>query len=282
MVHFNLSTFFKEHPSLRFADDMRELCQPLAKLGIDYFSHIRIDSDNNFYGNSNHPDYFKYYFEHDFQHVDLHSAKQDILKRYVLWDDLELHGKAENLYHSSRIFQLAYTFSICEQDGSEKNYYNFEAHYSKEYIKNFYFQHVDLLERFVAYYKYSLTMNDRLNRAYQMPCPIMPEQNDLIIKVHHPQQVEEENIHDFLQSIQRAPSLQNSNSLQDIPRRELQCAYCLVEGMTAKEMAQVLNISGRTVESYINRLKRRFNANNSIHLVRSLIEAGLLHVHQQF
>ncbi len=47
----------------------------------------------------------------------------------------------------------------------------------------------------------------------------------------------------------------------------------LIEGSTAKEIASELNVSHRTVEHRIDRLKDRYGARNTVHLVAMLVTA---------
>ncbi|GMB79364.1 hypothetical protein NN6n1_01460 [Shinella zoogloeoides] len=45
----------------------------------------------------------------------------------------------------------------------------------------------------------------------------------------------------------------------------------LIEGHATKEIAEVLNLSPRTIEHRINKLKARFEANNLVHLVAKIV-----------
>ena len=49
----------------------------------------------------------------------------------------------------------------------------------------------------------------------------------------------------------------------------------LVEGATAKEIASSLNVSHRTVEHRLERMKERYGAKNTVHLVAMLISTHL-------
>lgn len=49
----------------------------------------------------------------------------------------------------------------------------------------------------------------------------------------------------------------------------------LIEGHTAKEIAELLSLSPRTIEHRIDRLKDRFQAKNLVHLVAKLVAAQL-------
>lgn len=270
----DLKVFLKNHPSLLFADDMQHICQPIYKLGIDYFSHVMINSENEMTANASNPDYFKFYFEQGFHQSDLHTAHFEIPQRYVLWHLVKREGKAEELYQSGIEFGLYYIFTIIEHLPFEKNYYHFAAKSTKDYMNEFYFRHIDLLEQFIAYYKHSITLNNRLNRAYKLPYKINGTEGSHIIKVDYNQSISLEQIKDYLDSIQLTTN--QTPSLPQLSRRELQCSLYLLEGKTSIEIAQLLNISPRTVEVYFNRLKNRFGSKNKIQLTRHLIEAGIL------
>jgi DNA-binding CsgD family transcriptional regulator len=270
----DITSFLKNHPTLLFADDMRSLCQPLFQLGIDYFSHVHINANNEMTANASNPDYFRFYFEQGFHQSDLHTTQFDIPQRYVLWHMVERRGKAEELYQSGIEFGLFYIFTIIDHGHNEKDYYHFAAEANKKYMNEFYFQHIDLLEQFIAYYKHKLQVNDRLNRAYQMPYKISETIGKHIIKIDCSGSLSPQIIQNYLASVQlgKAPA----KSQPELSRRELQCAIYLLDGKTSLEIAGILNISVRTVEVYFNRLKIRFGSKNKIQLVRHLIEAGLM------
>nr|WP_248295715.1 helix-turn-helix transcriptional regulator [Legionella pneumophila] len=56
-----------------------------------------------------------------------------------------------------------------------------------------------------------------------------------------------------------------------MPKRQIECAQLLVRGKTAEEIAIILNLSKRTVEHYINILKRKLNAHNKGLLITKLL-----------
>lgn len=58
-----------------------------------------------------------------------------------------------------------------------------------------------------------------------------------------------------------------------LTKREAECLYYLVRAKTAKEIALLLNISPRTVESYIDTLKMKLECNSKIDLVLRSQEA---------
>lgn len=61
---------------------------------------------------------------------------------------------------------------------------------------------------------------------------------------------------------------------QDEPRMDLVddgIVQLLIEGMTAREISEMLHVSRRTVEHRIERMKERFGARNLVHLVATLV-----------
>jgi LuxR family quorum-sensing system transcriptional regulator SolR len=53
--------------------------------------------------------------------------------------------------------------------------------------------------------------------------------------------------------------------------RQRDCAKLIISGFTAKEIAAQLNLSFRTVEGYIEILKRKYHARNKAALVATLL-----------
>lgn len=58
--------------------------------------------------------------------------------------------------------------------------------------------------------------------------------------------------------------------------RELEVLRLLAEGLSAKEVALRLDITSRTVESHIDKLRLKTRARNRTHLVAQAIQLGLL------
>lgn len=59
-------------------------------------------------------------------------------------------------------------------------------------------------------------------------------------------------------------------------RRELQCMNLLVKGLSAKGIALQLNISTRTVESYLNSVKAKLGVHKTTEIVARVLQEGLL------
>ena len=58
----------------------------------------------------------------------------------------------------------------------------------------------------------------------------------------------------------------------ELTSREKQCAYYLLQGLTAKETGNQLFLSARTVEKHLDSLKEKFNCTKKTDLIKILLE----------
>ncbi len=70
------------------------------------------------------------------------------------------------------------------------------------------------------------------------------------------------------------PARLSFKAAENLSNREKQCVYYLVRGKTAKEIARVLNLSPRTVEFYVGRLKVRWGCRKTTELVSKILQSG--------
>lgn len=64
----------------------------------------------------------------------------------------------------------------------------------------------------------------------------------------------------------------------DLSARELECLFCVLRGMTAKRISEVLQLSKRTVEFYISNIKNKFGSLTKSELMVSSIQYGYMDV----
>ena len=63
-----------------------------------------------------------------------------------------------------------------------------------------------------------------------------------------------------------------------LTRRELECFFHVIQGKTAKQIAQVLNLSPRTVESYLDNVKLKLTLNSIPQVMEYAVANGLVAV----
>ena len=63
-----------------------------------------------------------------------------------------------------------------------------------------------------------------------------------------------------------------------INAREIEILECVASGMSAKEIARQINLAPRTVERYIEMIRLKLRARNSVHMVTCAIQQRLIEV----
>ncbi len=58
--------------------------------------------------------------------------------------------------------------------------------------------------------------------------------------------------------------------------RELECLFCVIHGLTAKRIAEVLQLSKRTIEFYISNIKNKFGSSNKSELMVLAMQHGYM------
>ena len=268
----NTAKLLKQHPSFVYASELQDMTRPLKKIGVTCFGHVHVDKYGNMTGNHSDPEFLAEYLRAGLHHYDLHFGDNALTQRYFLWDAVPLIGKTFELYQLTREFKFSHTFSIIEHGQETVDLYHFSTISGRPYMNDFYLQHIDLLETFVIYFKERMLLDNRLSKAYKMPLKTAPKEGGFQINL--PENFTQEvNINAFLSDI---GSKQSQSKITVVPpglsRREYQCAYFLLDGLTSKEIAERLDISSRTVEVYFERLKTRFSSKNKIQLVKHLME----------
>lgn len=59
-----------------------------------------------------------------------------------------------------------------------------------------------------------------------------------------------------------------------LTKRECECVFLLIRGKTAKEIAGLLSLSKRTVESYVENIKNKMNCQNKVEILVKAISNG--------
>lgn len=233
---------------------MSDLCRPLHRLNITYFSHVHIDNDNQFSALSNNPDFSKHYLLNEYYDADLHLAQTEQLGQFVIWDALEQNGKSAKLYQEASEFGVKHTFSLIEKGNTGTHYYHFATHLIGQSMNQVYLSHIDLLKMFILYFKDKVSQSKTLSQGYNMKFSVnMSASDDIENTISLAKPI---NRSDFLNEI---PIKHYSplNGLKSLSFREMQILAWLHYGKTADEIAIILNIAVITVKKHIVSIKNK-------------------------
>lgn len=262
----------KNHLSFTSGNDIAEICQPLNKLGITSFNYVKTCNDGSQINLANTPTWLEYFYANEFYQVgafERHPSRYET--GYALWPQLS----GQKIFFEARAyFNIDNGITIIEKQTDSCDFYYFGTTTTNTGIVNFYLNNIDLLKRFILYFK------DRANLIIKKASEhriILPNHFEKHESPHNNESYIHESFKsEFMKEI-TIKTLKLSGDLEGelLTNKQLSCVTHLIDGKSAKEIAKTLGISYRTVEGHITKLNARFNCHTKTELIAKLLKNGL-------
>lgn len=277
-----------KHTALISTQDIIDICRPLNKFDISYFSHVHVDENGKFSGLSNNPLFSEHYLRNRYYNADINMAEKNMLGQFVLWDALDRNGATEKMDKEAEEFGVKHTFTIIENNSKGSDFYHFSTHLNSSMINQVYLANLDLLKLFILYFKENMRQSKPLSSIYNIKFSLDKNSEGFYIKstsdISNNLFKRSEFIYDL--------SLKNSLSLSQVSaeanninidelksklfamnfsKRELECILLTMRGKSAKQVAYDLGISSRTVEEYLNNVKVKMNVFSKSELIEKAL-----------
>lgn len=247
------------HPSLNYAADLREICSPLTQLGIDYFSHVNIDNQQQFTALGLAPEFVKLYYSNGYHHHDSHKASFGLGESYEIGDTVKLMNESLSIYKDLTCFNIGHTFSIFLEHDNGKDCYHFATRLDNDTMNSKYLQMIGSLKQFVCYFKDKVASHKALSKAYDLKVKLKEE-----IGGYHIENPSLE-LDNFFNSIQCDRTYLLTGQ-QYLTKREIECLHYLAQGKTFEETAIILGITARTVKAHVTAIKEKTGCDNQFQL----------------
>ena len=262
----------------RHSGKIREVTRPLRDhLGVSYFTYHRIDKDGKYTVLVDRPDWAEHYVEEKYYLDDPYLRDMSVYKSGFCF--LEEHGSAERteriLKDGREIFNLDLAVLYIERHHDSVEFFGFSGKKAECSLEKTYLNHPMLLKSFGSYFKKEL--NTILHQMQEEAGPLIDLKGSdfLCPQLVHPS-ITENAHHVFLQKIGRAQDVFKAGLLS---QREKECLKLMIRGNTAKQIAHLLHLSPRTVESYFENMKNKlscFSKQELFSVAKSFDEIGLL------
>lgn len=231
-----------DHPTLQLKNKIEEICSHFLKEhGFNYFQYLRCYKDGSCSLLTNETGLFEsftqmpavplIYSSYTDEHEKLHSY-------WFLWDE-ELPSFPVNFAREK--FNLHHGLTLVRRS---KDYYDMIAvalPQEKRNIASFYLTKHKLIEQFIN--RFDKTQYALIQHINKNPL-ILPAPN------------RDENYRKMCLQRGRIELIGRFGAFY-ITSRELTCLRLLLQGATDKQIAQILHLSHRTVETYLARIKQR-------------------------
>ncbi len=263
--------FLQNHIALSSSNDINEICRPLAKLGITYFSFVRTFKDGSHIRLSNNADWTKHYYRRGFYNVVINQVPN--AEGNILWsciDRYPLFHDASEYFDVDNGMVMVFSFN----DVVER--YFFGAKRENKKVNSMYVNQVDLFKRFVLYFKEVAKPLIDMADSSRIVVPLE------MIDIEDNEFCNNENVKEFLDEIKIHKVCIRSNG-EDvlININEAKILSLMKRGFTAKEISDEIGLTKKTIDHYRDKLKEKLNlytARNLLTLVNcnSLIDLNLL------
>ncbi|KTD02790.1 helix-turn-helix transcriptional regulator [Fluoribacter gormanii] len=175
-----------------------------------------------------------------------------------------LDGKSSAFYETTaQKFGYGYSFTIVRKHEDYSDYFHFIGNKYQIDMNNYYVHNKASLNKFCDYF---------IERAAKL-LTYSEKQNKFILPDTAVEPFPIKSYAGTLDEFFKDYSLERSGIKSiSLSQRQIECARLLIIGKTAEEIAIILGLSKRTIEHYIDILKRKLNAHNKGLLITKLIQ----------
>lgn len=244
------------HISLVSEDQIRDICKPLfVSTGINYFIFARFYDDGSHMALPSNADWHAYFWQQGYQK----SSPVRLVPGCHLWHAEHALSKASQ---EAKNFNIDNKFEIVERREDYYDVFGFGSETGNRKVIDYYLNNRAYLKKFSFYFK--------------------EKANSLIKHSEHPSN--RLMIHELINRDQNFPANNMNKHLNmrlvrfpsfALSSKELQCLLLTLRGRTASESSSILNISSKTVESYLGQVKKKLNCHRRSALFDKAYEMGL-------
>jgi DNA-binding CsgD family transcriptional regulator len=259
----------KRHISLASSHDIANITSPLKKhFGITYFNYVKLYKNGGRLLLTDRADWIDYFYKNALYETKVVSTLENLdAYSYHLWQ--EFAGQPSFVIGKEK-FNIYNGITIIEPNKDYTELYYFGTTVENVGVVSLYINKFDILQRFLLYFK---------DKAHDL----VSEANRHLIHLPHNGSItapSEELIDDAKYQSFLAETPINRVFISEISdiyltNREATCLYLLLQNNTAKKIGKILNISPRTVESYLEAIKMKFNLDSKKELIKIAEILGL-------
>lgn len=266
----------RNHIFLTSASDIDTILTPLKRFGITHFTYMANYLDGKQVYLSNHAQWVEDYYRLNlYKSSSFEANPVNYQNGYSIWQP---DAATEVLTHGRQYFDSDNGITIIQKNNACCEFYFFSASVSNRSIINFYINNLDILDNFINYFK--LSARDIIKKA---------ENNKIYLSNHYTSLGKDTanaalNVYTdlrqaFLSEVNSQSAVMHSvgqgiNQLGNfvLSKRQAQCLQYLLEGKSAKQTANMLNLSTRTIEFYLDNMKKKMNCRTKLELAGKVMK----------
>lgn len=253
---------WKKHPMMQFGADMINICFPLKELGVDGFFFMRFFNNGNFIDLSTDLKWTDHFFTRYFAEEYNFSTVQNHLA-FDLNVDLWSLDQGNEFYHDAKQnFNIKDGISITYQHKKYRDVFCFYIKNTNKLQSRHLISQLNLFKNFSEYFLYQAC--DLITDSEKQPL-IMPKKYQEIFLTPIDQHYTTN--YSLAKNFLARGSEVHLDGFKVLSSQEKKCIYFASHGYSAGEIALNMNLSKRTVESYLNNARNKTGCRNIVELV---------------
>lgn len=263
------------HLSLLSANDINEICKPLRRLSITHFTYIKNFRDGSQVYLSNSARWIDDYYTLALFETSLFESDPNAYQSgYYIWSNEE---NSEVFIHGRDYFDSGNGITIIQRNEDNCEFYFFSGSVKDTWLGNFYLNNIDLLEKFILYFKDSANLLLKKAEKNRIIYPKNSNIKELKVNVIDSDLTKLRT--DFLRDINADEPIQHVDTANLLSTREKEVALNILQGRTANETSTHLFISRKTVERHLENIRKKLGCQNKTELIKRLLVLEKLQTH---
>lgn len=255
---------------------LQEICKPLQCFGIMNFIYVKNYRNGQVNHLSNRGDWLEHFYDHHLYRMGSFQQRNcDFSEGFLFWDNLSGQNVVKSAEHA---FDMRYGIVLIEKDCDNCcEFYAFAGSHKTPALYDFYINNLDVLKRFILYFrdrghailKQSERERIQLPRGYHGPI------DEFAVSKKTNQDIERTRETFVSKTKIQCCYCQTNNGDIELSGRELEIALHLLNTTDLMEISIQLNVSKRTIEKHLERLRRKFDCGNKQDLKNNFLQKGL-------
>ncbi|KTD56459.1 helix-turn-helix transcriptional regulator [Legionella shakespearei] len=246
---------------LRISTDLSELAKPLEQASITCFSYLKNFKHQAQINLSSQPQWIDdYYSLQLYKSSEYEGSPINYNEELSLWSSVNMDSSV--IRHGKDYFNSDHGITLINKSEQGTEFYFFSGASDDLSMHNKLINNVNFLKHFVLYFKDK--MSNELNALERDKCFIQKPynaQNDYNLKITSD---------DVSLKVNRLHLNINNQEVRFSPR-ETECIRQLLKFKTAGQLAESMSVTIRTVECFIEQIKRKMNVYSKQELLEKLI-----------
>lgn len=247
------------HIAITSHQDITAICQPLFDItAVTYFDFFREYDDKSRIWLSSDPLWTNYLYNKDYVNITEFVETEDVFipSGCYTWSSLveRCNSRYERQLYTEKLTDAYNHFSVrngiafIENGIGYREFFNFGTRHKAINIIDNYLTNRSLFERFLFYFKQEaatlISKADKQRIIYPINNAVKPNSNLIFPEQYNKQEFK---INKYF--------LSGKHRNIYLTKQQFKCAVLLLQGHRIKSIAYIMDISARTVEEYINKVK---------------------------